>query len=94
MVNFYECEDKAFEKELNIWATFYMEFNDDNKSHCNNALFNFIAKGTVEDIRRSNFEWFQEIKKHGVSAEEIIEIMPDAKEYCGEDDLKSLLKIR
>jgi len=69
MVYFYKCEDKAYEKELNIWATFYMEFNDDNMMHCDCALHNSFVSGnlkeTVESVREANFKWLQEIKRRG-----------------------------
>lgn len=85
MVKMYSCESKEYEKELNIWATFYMAFNDDNPSHCDDAFNNLIASGELEDtaesIRCANFNWVREIKERGIRDEEILSIMPEAKEY-------------
>lgn len=85
MVKLYSCESNEYEKELNIWATFYTTFNDDNLSHCDNAFSNLVASGvieeTVESVRSANFMWVQELKERGMKDNEIISVMPEAKEY-------------
>lgn len=90
MIKMYECaEDKAFEKEANIWVTFYLMFANDDYRKCDNAFYNSIASGlfeeTAESVRKANFEWVQSIKKAGVSEEDMLERMPEAKEYLKEE---------
>ena len=90
MVQMYSCEDKEYEKELNVWATFYTTFNDDNFIHCDNALHAQIAVGEIEPsingMKKANLNWVQEIKKRGMTDDEIIANMPEAKEYLTMED--------
>lgn len=86
MIDFYICEDKALEKELNVWITFYMSFKDYNKENADLALHNNLVSGeleeSVESLRNANFRWVKDLKTHGFSEQEIISYMPCAKEYC------------
>lgn len=87
MIEVFVSENPALEKELNIWATFYMTFNDDNVINCIEAFDNNVACNSitynVEGIRKENFMLFQEIMACGLSKDEIIKLMPEAEEYSG-----------
>ena len=71
-------DEKGEEK---LWFDLYMNFNDYNEMH---AEFSFIANGytaadiTAEDLFKANQEFIQEIMDRGSSAEEIIEMVPEA----------------
>ena len=71
-----------YEKEQDIWYEFYLKFNDDNLKHADEAFFNneYIDL-SAEQLHKRNLGWFAEILSHGISHEEIIKIMPAAKEY-------------
>lgn len=84
----YTCEDKSFEKELNTWVTFYRAFKDDSEHNADLALYhNFISgqlEQSTESLRSANFQWVQDLKRAGLSEQEIISGVPEAKEYCEE----------
>lgn len=86
MINFYACENKTLEKELNIWITFYMSFKDYNSENADLALYNNFISGkmdeSVESLRKANFQWVEDLTSHGFSKDDIISYMPCAKEYC------------
>lgn len=85
MVHFYICEDKALEKELNVWITFYVSFKDYNTENADLALYNNFVSGkldeSVESLREANFQWVKDLMSHGFSKNEIISYTPCAKEY-------------
>ena len=58
-----------------------MRFNDDNERH---AELSFAANGyrdvSAEELHSVNLGWFSEIIAHGHTYDEIIKIMPSAKE--------------
>lgn len=71
-----------YEKEQDIWYEFYLKFNDDNLKHADEAFFNNeYFDLSAEQLHKRNLDWFAEILSHGISHEEIIKIMPAAKEY-------------
>jgi hypothetical protein len=86
MINLYVCKNKALEKELNIWVTFYMLFKDYSKENADLALHNNFIYGSLkestESLREANFQWVEDLVKIGFSKQEIISYMPCAKEYC------------
>jgi hypothetical protein len=86
VIDFYVCEDKALEKELNVWVTFYMTFKDYSKENADLALHtNFSLEKleeSVESLRKANFQWVEDLKALGFSEKEIIDYMPCAEEYC------------
>lgn len=71
-------DEKGEEK---LWFDLYMNFNDYNALHAELA---FIANGytsvdiTAEDLFKANQEFIQEIIERGSSAEDIIELVPEA----------------
>lgn len=72
-------------KEVNVWYDFYTHFNDDNMQHADNAFdSNGLQDASVEELHNENCKWFVEIMGHGMSADEICNIMPAAKEYKDE----------
>lgn len=68
-------------REEKLWFDLYMTFNNYNAMH---AEFSFIANGytvadiTAEDLFKANKEFIQEIMERGSSAEDIIELVPEA----------------
>ena len=83
-----EVEKYDYEKEQKIWFDFYLRFNDDNERHAEQS---FAANGyhdvSAEELHSVNLGWFSEIMAHGHTYDEIIKIMPSAKEYG--DELKN-----
>lgn len=82
----YSAEDPDYEKELNVYAKFFMLFHDNNYEHCHTAIasnggFDSDTKKATRVLRQKNFEWFVEIMNRGYSAEQIIDIFSDAAEY-------------
>lgn len=75
-------ENFDYEKEKQVWFDFYTHFNDDNWNHAENA---FISNGLIDvpasTLHDANKAWLVEIMEHGVSYDEIVAIMPDAKAY-------------
>lgn len=68
--------------ESNIWATFYCIFNDDNTEHCLNSYYNCgMDRMNEDEIRQRNLDWIKEIRRKGISDREIVELMPEAKDY-------------
>ena len=84
MQQIYEAEDKQIEKEMNMWASIYMTFNDDNEVHMDNAFHNNgLTELTAVELRNENRDFLNEVMSHGVSKEEICKILPETKEYLG-----------
>ena len=85
MIALFASENEKLEKELNVWASFYLIFNDDNKLHCEQALENLLATGEIKEtpssMRRANLRCVEEIRNQGTRPAEIIALMPEAKEY-------------
>lgn len=55
-------------REMNIYATIYMEFNDDNLTHCQNSMqSNDIFKMPYGEIHKQNVEFMKEVIEHGDS---------------------------
>ena len=72
-------------KEVNAWYDFYMCFNDDNREHADNTFdSNGLQDASVEELHNENCKWFVEIMEHGLSPNEICNIMPSAKVYMDE----------
>ena len=87
MIEIFVSDEPALERELNIWATFYITFNDYNVMNCIEAFYNNVACNnitySVEVIRKKNFMLFKEIMAHGLNKDEITALMPEAAEYSG-----------
>ncbi len=87
-----EAEKKSveYQKEKYVWKKFYKTFNDDNDSHCENAFQNGVSFGEIEDsakgLQKANKDWFKTLLNRGFVAEYIINLMPEAAEYCCELD--------
>ena len=62
--NYFEQIDTSPEwiKEANVWATFYMTFNDDNEKHMEQAFFNNGGYDmTTEELYKKNVDWVRQI---------------------------------
>lgn len=48
-------------KEANVWAAFYMTFNDDNEEHMEQAFFNNGGYDmTAEELYQKNVDWVRQ----------------------------------
>lgn len=58
----FHSENKQWEKEANIWAAFYLLFNDDNVSHMKNSFqSNNGFHMTADEVREMNVNWVEQI---------------------------------
>lgn len=65
MKKYFLSQDKQWEKEANIWAAFYLLFNDDNVSHMENSFqSNNGFDMSADELHEMNLDW---VKQIGVS---------------------------
>lgn len=75
-------EEIAWNREADIWLKFYMNFNDDNRHHAENAFAsNGLEDTSVETLVSENRAWYKEILSHGITETELLQVMPEAAEY-------------
>lgn len=70
-------------KEVELWMEFYRAFNDDNEFRSINA-FDRNRFENAQQIHKDNIEWIQYGISRGLSQDEIIKILPEAKTYMDE----------
>lgn len=76
-----------------VWKKFYINFNDDNEEHSENALFNQHFS-TIEEIEKANEEFLNDTLKH-YSIKKIVKIIPEARFFMtSEQTLKFISERR
>lgn len=68
-----------------VWKKLYMTFNDNNERHCENAFFNNQYE-TENELRIANKKWVEEIQERGITSEEILKYVPEARFFLEEED--------
>lgn len=70
----------SYEELVNDWMAFYLTFNDDNVRHATNAFdsHNYADNMTLFE---ANEAWVRECREHGITDEEILSLVPNAKKY-------------
>lgn len=82
-VEIFNSDNENWDKEANVWAAFYM-FYDDNSQHMITAFENNgYYDASPDTIRKSNLEWASFLLSF-VSEETLLGIIPEAAEYINE----------
>lgn len=81
----HEQEREQWLIECERWIEFYMTFNDNNYVHADNAFVNNgLNTASASELHQENIKWVVEILDHSTTEEELLAIMPEAKEYLAE----------
>ena len=72
------------EKEIKIWFSLYMTYNDYNRLHAelafqSNGLFSDSVTG--EDLFNENLSFIHDLLQRGISEDELINEIPEAKQH-------------